>query len=361
MSYEQDDQDAIRIKWIAIFVVLSLCAHAALIFFLIFFSKFIPTPKLEPTAVTPTATQLTLIQPPPPVAPPKPKTIFMPTPDQKNAKHKDELVESDHDTVLASKDKTSRKDNSIMPDVKSPDKKSSSLDSSPSAPPTKPQDTPSTPPTPKTEPAKPTPPTPPTPPQPTKEETKPDPAKTPPQPQKVEQPAPQPPPKPVPQVDENGLPVLPALNAQTLAQQNPTAAQQQQKQQAYAPPPSLPIVPADIQGRAGISGQPTPAAMKTDLGMYKARFYQAVGSRWYAGVAKQMQLIGVGSVTIQYTISPEGIVTYKVLNDGGGDMMILKTISIDSIRGASPFLPFPPSMLRDYPDGYTDTFSFSIY
>ena len=101
--------------------------------------------------------------------------------------------------------------------------------------------------------------------------------------------------------------------------------------------------------------------MKTDLGQYKARWYQAVGSRWYAGVGQQMQLIGVGSVRVQYTITPDGVVSYKVLDPGGGSMQILLTISINSIQSASPFIPFPPSMLKEYPNGYTDDFSFSIY
>ncbi len=357
MSYETEDQDSIPTKWIVLFVVLSLLAHAVLLFALVFLSKHIPEPNLEPEK-SPTVA-LHLIPPPPAV--PTPKPIFMPTPDQKNTKHKDSLVQSDHDTVLASKSKTSRKPDSIMPDVVSKDTHATSLDSSPSAPPTQKSQAETTPPTPKAEPAKqpPTPPQPQQPPQPKAEPSKtpPTPTKTPPPPN----PAPTPPPKqPPPQaVDPNGLPVLPALAAPTMAPQTSATAQQAQ---VATPPPMMPIVPANMQGMAGISGQPSPQAMKTDLGAYKARFYQAVGSRWYAQLTPQKtQIIGVGTVRIQYTISPDGIVTYKVIDSGGGSMQPLLTISVTSIQGASPFMPFPPSMLKDYPDGYTDEFSFSIY
>lgn len=348
LSYEDQDQDVITPRWVTLFVLLSLLAHATLILVLWLLSLHIPLPVPNSKHQTPPEVKLTLIQPPPP------KTIFMPTPEQKNAPHKQQQVESDHDTQLASHSKTSRKNDTIMPDVVSKDNKSSSLQSSPSSPPVKAKDQTTTPPTP------------------AKQETKPQqqPTQQPPQkaePQKQDQAQKPPPPKaqpvqqqqpPPPAVDDNGLPVLPAINAPTLAPQAPASAQ---PQQVAAPPPVMPVIPMNVQGKAGMSGQPTPAAMKTDLGMYKARFYQAVASRWYPGVSNQMTLIGVGGVDIEYTIMPDGTITTRVLNDGGSSMMLLLTISLDSIRGCSPFIPFPPAMLKQYPNGYTDHFTFSIY
>ncbi len=280
------------------------------------------------------------------------------TPEQKNAPHKETQVESDHDAQLASQSKVSRKNDTIMPDVVSQDTHASSLQSSPSAPPSQKQEAAASPPTPAKEQAKPTPPQPPQP-----QPAKVDPSKTPPQPNKTPPPptpTQTPPPKvpPPPAVDENGLPVLPMLNAPTMAPQ--TAVSAQQAQQA-APPPTMPVVPANVQGRAGMSGQPSPDAMKTELGAYKARFYQAVGSRWYQKVGQQMQLIGVGSVRIQYTIYKDGTITTKVLDSGGGSMMILLTISRTSILECSPFIPFSESMIKQVGDSYTDDFSFSVY
>lgn len=362
MPYQRDDQDATTVRWVVLFVLLSLVAHALFILVLLFLSKHIPSPRMDLHPVPPTVS-LTLIPPPQPVAaPPPPKHIFMPTPAQKNALHKETLVESDHDTQLASHSKAPRKPDSMMPDVVSKTDKASSLESSPSAPPTQKPEAATTPPTPKQEQAKPspTPPQPQQPPQPKTEAQKPQPPQPttkPPPPNPTQTPPTQV--QPPPAVDENGLPVLPMLNAPTLAPQTSASAQ---AAQMAAPPPMMPIVPANVQGRAGMSGQPTPAAMKTDLGAYKAQFYAAVGSRWYQKLDPlTLQTIGVGTVRIQYTISPDGIVTYRVLDSGGGSMTILCTISQNSIRDTSPFLKFPDSMLKQFPNGYTDEFSFSIY
>jgi outer membrane biosynthesis protein TonB len=284
----------------------------------------------------------------------------MPTPAQPNAKHKDALVESDHDTRLASQSKAARDPNSVMPDVVSKATHSSSLDSSPSSPATQKPQGPVTPQSQskKQDQTKPSP----TPPQPQQPQpNKSDAAKTPPQeaPKPQPKPTPPPPPKtpPPPPVDDNGLPVLPTINAQTMAPQTSSSQAPQ-----TAPPPNVAIVPANMQGRAGMSGQPTPEAMKTDLGAYKARFYAAVGSRWYASLTPdKMQLIGVGMVRVQYTIYPDGSITTKVLDSGGGSMVILLGISQGAIQAVSPFIPFPPSMLKQFPNGYTDDFTFSIY
>ena len=90
MAYEHEDRDSATPTWVVLFVVASLLAHVILICVIVILSKHIPSPKLESAASTPTAT-ITLIQPPPQVAP---KHIFMPTPnDQKNVPHKDTLVE----------------------------------------------------------------------------------------------------------------------------------------------------------------------------------------------------------------------------------------------------------------------------
>jgi len=362
MQYEDEDQDSTTLKWVVLFICLSVAAHVLLITVLIILSKHIPAPRLEAATKAPSVT-MTLIEPPPkPVMPPAPKHVFMTTPEQKNAPHKETLVESNNDAQLASMSKQARKPDSFMPDVESKDNHPSALNSSPAAPPAKPQEA-TPPPAPKADPSKepPKPPQPQQPPQPKAE-----PQKTPPEPSKVPpppKPTPAPPSKvpPPPEVDPNGLPVLPALNAPTIAPQTTSSSQQSQQAQQAAPPPSMPVVPPNVQGRAGMSGQPSPEAMKTDLGVYKARFYQAVGSRWYQKVGQQMTLIGVGAVRVQYTIMPDGTITTKVLDNGGGSMTILLSLSVLSIRECSPFLPFPPSMLKDYPNGYTDDFSFSVY
>jgi hypothetical protein len=119
----------------------------------------------------------------------------------------------------------------------------------------------------------------------------------------------------------------------------------------------------DMQGKAGISGAPSPEAMPTDFGKYKALVYQAVGTRWYPKVNNQFQLLGVGSVRIQYTIYSDGTVTTKVLDGGSSSMQMLLSISLNSITEAAPFPPFTPGMLKQLKgeDSYTDEFTFSVY
>ncbi len=352
LSYEQEDSAAP--KWILIFILLSLLAHAVVIAIILLLSHFVPAPKLEAPPVKPPSTTMSLIPPP---AAQKPKHVFMPTQAQDNAPHKDTLIESDHDTQVASHSKKSRDNNSVMPDVVSEKKHSADLINSPNiqAKPT-PQNS-TTPPTPKQQdqPKAET-----HPPQTQTAQTpQPNPAKPTPQPPKPAPPAPQVP-KPVPQqVDPDGLPVLPPINAPTLQPQaSPSAAR---AAQVAAPSPVLPAVASDISGRAGISGAPSPEAMATEIGKYKARFYAAVGSYWYPQVNNQLSLLGVGVVTIQYTIHYDGTITTKVLSGGDGSLMLLQTISVTSIRKCSPFLPFPPAMRAQVGDDYTDTFSFSIY
>ena len=330
-------------------VLLSLLAHALLITLLLLISVFMPMPKIKVPA-PPQTTTLTLEQAPPQ----KPKQLFIPTPPQPDAVHKVQPVVSANDHDLTTKNQVARKPDSIMPDVTGKEH-ATDLNNSPqvTAPP-KPEVS-STPPTPKeAKPEKPTPPQP--------------------NPSQGKQPSPQPPtkpqpptppaPKPQPQlVDENGFPVLPPLNAQTMAPPNSAA-------QPLAPAPSQREEAANSHGSIGKSGANSPAAMKTVLGLYKQRVYQAVGSHWYPQVDKAFQILGVGVVHIQFTIHADGTVETKVLDDGGNTMQTLLSISITSIRDAAPFDKFDayPGLREEIikeqgGDGssYTDDFSFSIY
>ena len=247
-----------------------------------------------------------------------------------------------------------------MPDMVSKDH-SSSMQASQASPPTPKAQSQTTPPAPKPDQAKPQPPTPPQAPQPKADpqKTKPMDATKPPPPKVTPAPTKTP---PQPAFDENGLPVLPALSAPTMAPQTTTSTQQQQQVATSLPVPQ--IVPANMQGLAGMSGQPTPEAMKTALGAYKARFYAAVGSQWYSKLTPdKIQLIGVGSVLVHYTIYKDGTIkTWVVANEANNSSStILLPISETSIRAVSPFIPFPPAMEKEVGDSYSDSFTFSIY
>ena len=346
-----EERESSTTKWVVIFVLLSLLVHAILIALIVLITIFMPVPKMAVPA--PTSRTITLSVPPP--SAPRQKPIFIPTKEDPNAQHQHQLVESAHDNDLKSKSQTARAPTSIMPDVTGKPHLAD-LNQAPKVEgPQKPEVS-STPPTPKQPaPQKPAPPQP-QPPQP--RPTSPQP------PQPTSKPLPPTPPRPpAPQVDPlTGLPVLPPIPAMTMAQANPSLV---------SPPPSLspPMEQADVHGGLGRhANDNSPAAMQTAFGKYKQKVYEAVGSRWYPKVDDSFQVLGVGTVHIQFTIHSNGTVETKVLDDGGVSMQTLLAISANSIREAAPFDPFPPEMVKELieqqgGDGssYTDDFSFSIY
>jgi len=332
-----EDPESSTAKWVLIFILLSLLAHAIIIAAIILITVFMPVPKMVlPEPASPTVS-LSLL--PPASATPK-KPLFIPTTPDANAPHKVQPVESANDTELKSKSKTARAPESILPDVTGREH-APNLNESPNIPAPQKQEVSSTPPTPKV--AKPQKPTPP----------QPAPKPTPPTPPK----------KAPPQVDANGFPVLPPINAPTLAPQNEAA-------QPLAPAAAERQEAASVHGALGRQGDNSPAAMATVLGKYKQKVYRAVGGRWYPKVNKAFQVLGVGVVHIQFTIYKDGTVETKVLDAGDSSMQTLLSISINSIREAAPYDKFD-----DYPglreelikeqggDGssYTDDFTFSIY
>jgi outer membrane biosynthesis protein TonB len=337
-------------KWVIRFILLSLLAHAIIITAILLITIFMPPPKIK--VPEPSATTLTLTQVPAPAPAPPKQPIFIPTTPAANVVHKPQPVESANDRDLASKNKTARAPDSIMPDVTGK-KHESDLKETPKveAPP-KPEVS-STPPTPKEDkPQKPTP--------------------LQPNPSLAKQPPPRPPepnPKPLPptppqkappQLDANGFPILPALNVPTMAPPNSAA-------QPLAPVASEREQVTDAHGAVGLAGDTSPAAMKTALGAYEQKVWVAVGSRWYPKIDNSQQLLGVGVVHIQFTIHSDGTVDTKVLDDVTGNMQILSSISVNSIRESAPFDPFPPDMVKELIDqggdgtSYTNEMSFSIY
>jgi outer membrane biosynthesis protein TonB len=336
-----------------IFVLISLLVHVLVFGLILCVTRLMPgfVPKPEPTAI-----HLTMIPPPPPPAPPQQKPIFIPTTPQANVVPKKQPIISANDTDLTTVSRTARNPESIMPDVQGKEH-APNLNNTPNVQsPPKPQ-VESTPPTPKSaQPEKPTPPqpnpAPPTPVPPQPKTVQPQPKPTPPKPT---------PPKPQPQVDDNGLPVLPQINAPTMAQANPALA---------SPPPAIsqPQEASSIHGSIGRQGDNSPAAMASALGKYKQKFFAAVGSRWYPKIDNSFSIIGVGQVRIQYTIHSDGTVDTKVLDGGNSSMQTLLSISLNSIRETSPFDPFPPELIKEListqgGDGssYTDDFTFSVY
>jgi hypothetical protein len=354
----ETDRRSIRKLWLIIFVLLSLLAHVLLVLSIVFIAWHTPKPRALAQDAPPPQVSLTL-QPAP-----RQRPNFIPTePDEGAPPQKSPLI-SDNDQRLHSKNRVARAPNVPMPDVTGKNHHAS-LRETPSSPPTKNPDTNPSPPTAEQQQQQPTPPTPPKPAKPTKP-TKP----APPQPDQpsaltpMATPLKAKPQKPVPQ-DPNGLPVLPSIDAPTLAPQETVTTQQvtpMQRRRASSPPPSFAVHQSDVSGAAGIQGDNSAQAMATDLGRYKAKVYRAVGARWYTGVNSQIQLLGVGTVHITYTIHSDGRMEIMADPDSNNaSLMLLHTISLDAMLRSSPFDPFSDAMKRDVGESYTDDFTFSVY
>lgn len=349
-------QPATRKRWLIALILFSLLVHALIVIAIVFVSRH--TPKWEEPANPDQTPQVNLVLAPPPPAQHQPE--FIPTEPQANAPHQDAPLISDNDVQLRSKNRTARDENSPLPDVTGQKDQSFTLHSQ--APSLSIKSNPS-------------------PPSPQQPKEQPQQQKTAQQPNKETKPEPPDPnainPTDNPekgkdatkdkevaeQYDPNGLPVLPAINAPTIQPQTPQT--QLVPQTRAAPPHSVPsfaVYQSDVSGQAGAPGDNSPSAMATDLGRYKAKVYRAVGARWYEKVASQLQVLGVGSVRVTYTIYKDGTLTITADPDGANpSLMLLHSISINSMTEAAPFDPFTPAMIKEVGDSFTDDFSFSIY
>ena len=327
------------LKWVMIFILLSLLLHAILFTAIFLFSRYVPAPKLA-TPEPPKENKIALSLLPPP---PAPKPIFVPTEQQANVPHTKQRIESAHDTRLQSQAKTANEPTSIMPEIEGK-KHAPDMHNSPQVKAPKTPQPSTTPPTPRQE-----------------QPQKPSPT---PQPQMAQQVQPRPlppPPKPTPpkpkpaqqQVDPlTGLPVLAPISAPTMAPQNQT--------QPLAPSPSQQAIAGSAHGSIGRQGNNSPAAMKTALGDYKEHIYEIVGSYWYPQIDKAFGTIGVGSVRIRYTIHKDGTLSDVEVIEGD-NVMILRDISLQALRSPAPFPIFSDDMIKEVGDSYTDEFSFSVY
>src|ERR1700722_5792066 len=113
MRRPYEDPESTTMKWVVLFVLLSLLAHVVIVAAIVLITIFMPVPKIVPAP--PASPTVTLSLLPPPV-PAKQKPIFVPTTPDAQAKHKEQPIESANDTDLKSKSKTARAPESIMPD-----------------------------------------------------------------------------------------------------------------------------------------------------------------------------------------------------------------------------------------------------
>ena len=143
-------------------------------------------------------------------------------------------------------------------------------------------------------------------------------------------------------VDPNGLPVLPPIAGATVLPPDPQV-NQVQAVRGGAPPPSMAEQSGDVDGISAISDHDSISARQSDLGVYMAKVRRAIGSIWYPRVENQMQLVSVGVVHVKVIFHADG--TVDVFPGESGDQsdraIILRSLSMTSIKEAAPFDPFP--------------------
>ncbi len=336
------DPDTNSMKWISLFIVCSLLAHAIIIAIIVLITVFMPPPKVPELKPQ---NSITLSLAPPPKPPPlkiPPPPIFVPTQPQANVPHKEQPLQSANDTVLSSRAKVAHNPDSLTPEIDGV--KRGDLNNSPAAQGPKPAPPSTTPPTPKQQ-EKPTPPQP----KPQEGTQQPSPKAAKPQPQQPTKPQPQ-----APAVDpDTGLPVLPPLNVPTMAPPD------------SSPKPSGSSVPAIAQsthGAVGTTGDNSPAAMATPLGKYKMQFWAEVSSYWHQDVDRNASLYSVGTVVFKYTVHSDGTISDITLLDGNdANLNLLRDVSRHALMAPAPFKPFSDEIKKQVGDSYTDQMSFSIY
>jgi outer membrane biosynthesis protein TonB len=114
-----------------------------------------------------------------------------------------------------------------------------------------------------------------------------------------------------------------------------------------------------MQGSVSNRGQSSIAALGTPQGRFQKAVQDAVGSRWYYYVKKDNDLINIGTVRVQFYVTPDGRVQgTKVLSNSSNQT--LESCSIRSITEAE-IPPMPDDLANLVPEGGTEfVFSFNF-
>lgn len=136
----------------------------------------------------------------------------------------------------------------------------------------------------------------------------------------------------------------------------PTAANPQQPRSVYRPQKQQTLIRGTISNR-GISSV---NALGTPLGRYQKFVIDAIGSRWYASVAKQMDLFGIGTARLTFSVDRTGRVRNLDTRKEGCNEAF-RNFCIQCVQEVQ--LPPMPDDLADTlpPDGLTFELPFTIY
>jgi TonB family protein len=113
-----------------------------------------------------------------------------------------------------------------------------------------------------------------------------------------------------------------------------------------------------MQGNVGNRGRSSVSAMGTPQGRFQKAVEDAVGSLWYYFVQQRSDLLTVGTVRVEFVVSPSGeVVSARVVSNSSNET--LATCSLQSIRQAK-IPPMPQELVPLVPErGLEFTFSFN--
>jgi TonB family protein len=113
-----------------------------------------------------------------------------------------------------------------------------------------------------------------------------------------------------------------------------------------------------MQGNVGTRGRSSVAALGTPQGRFQKAVEDAVGSLWNYYVQQRADLIAIGTVRIDFVVSPSGeVVDARVVSNSSNET--LATCSLQSIRQAK-IPPIPQELAALVPErGLQFTFSFN--
>ena len=113
-----------------------------------------------------------------------------------------------------------------------------------------------------------------------------------------------------------------------------------------------------MQGNIGNRGRSSVSALGTPQGRFQKAVEDAVGSLWYYFVQQRSDLLSIGTVRIEFVVSPSGeVVSARVVSNSSNET--LATCSLQSIRQAK-IPPMPQELIPLVPErGLEFTFSFN--
>lgn len=114
-----------------------------------------------------------------------------------------------------------------------------------------------------------------------------------------------------------------------------------------------------IKGNISNRGKASVDAAATPLGRYKKMVSDAIGSRWYYYVNDQIGLLNIGTVSVRFTVSPDGKVGgVKVLSNSSNESFA--SVSVNSIIEAE-IPPIPEDVAKLLDNGRLEIdYSFTI-